>query len=89
MHQMNWPPQSTNLNPIEMVWDELDCRVNKKQPTRMPRVCKDVIKAKGGYFEESKKLNIFGFVYNFFHYFMIPYVLLYSVAVFTVMVVTP
>jgi hypothetical protein len=73
---MIWPPQSPYLNTIEMVWDELDCRVNEKQPTssqhmwellqdrwkaflmklveRMPRVCKAVIKAKGGYFEESK-----------------------------------
>jgi hypothetical protein len=29
---------------------------------RMPRVCKAVIKAKGGYFEESQILDIFGFV---------------------------
>ena len=27
---MTWPPQSPDLNPIEMVWDELDCRVKKK-----------------------------------------------------------
>jgi transposase len=27
-----WPPQSTDLNPIEMVWDELDRRVKEKQP---------------------------------------------------------
>ena len=31
LHQMTWPPQS--LNPIEMVWDELDHRVKEKQPT--------------------------------------------------------
>jgi hypothetical protein len=31
---MAWPPQSPNLNPIEMVWDELDCVVKEKQPTR-------------------------------------------------------
>ena len=33
MHQITWPPQSPNLNAIEMVWDELDRRVKKKQPT--------------------------------------------------------
>ena len=75
--QMTWPPQSPDLNPIEMVQDQLDRRVKAKQPTsaqhiwellqdcwktipgdyimklieRMPRVCKAVIKAKGGYFE--------------------------------------
>ena len=80
LHQMTWPPQSHNLNPIEMVWDELDRRVKERQPTsaqhlwellqdcwksipgddlmklveRMPRVCKAVIKAKGGHFEESQ-----------------------------------
>ena len=51
-----------------MVWDELECRVKEKKPTsaqnmcelqvklveRMPRVCKAVIKTKGGYFEESQ-----------------------------------
>jgi hypothetical protein len=31
LHQMAWPPRS--LNPIEMVWDELDRRVKEKQPT--------------------------------------------------------
>ena len=33
MHQMTWPPQSSDLNPIEMVWDELDRRVKEKQQT--------------------------------------------------------
>ena len=73
-HQMTWPPQSPDLNPMEMVWDEMDRRVKAKGPTsaqhlwellknywkstsgddlmklneRMPRVCKTVIKAKGG-----------------------------------------
>ncbi|XP_064844865.1 transmembrane protease serine 9-like isoform X1 [Oncorhynchus masou masou] len=32
-HQMTWPPQSPNLNQIEIVWDESDRKVNKKQPT--------------------------------------------------------
>ena len=75
LHQMTWPPQSPDLNPIEMVRDELDRRVKEKQPTsaqhmsellpvgkafqvklveRMPRVCKAVIKATRGYFEECK-----------------------------------
>jgi transposase len=33
LRQMTWPPQSSDLNPIEMVWDELDRRVKEKQPT--------------------------------------------------------
>jgi hypothetical protein len=32
LHQMTWPPQSPNLNPIEMVWDESDRKVTEKQP---------------------------------------------------------
>ena len=30
---MTWPPQSPDLNLIEMVQDELDHRVKEKQPT--------------------------------------------------------
>ena len=47
---------------------------------RMPRVCKAVIKAKGGYFEESQiyLLN------TFFSYYMIPYVLFHRFDVFAI-----
>uniref|UniRef100_A0AAZ3SUD3 Tc1-like transposase DDE domain-containing protein n=1 Tax=Oncorhynchus tshawytscha TaxID=74940 RepID=A0AAZ3SUD3_ONCTS len=33
LHQITWPPQSPDFNPIEIVWDELDRRVKEKQPT--------------------------------------------------------
>ena len=86
---MTKPRQSPDLNPIEMVWDELDCRKSSKQVLsicgnsfktvgkafqvklveRMPRVCRAVIKAKGGNFEESK---IYFDLVNTLGYFMIP-----------------
>ena len=30
--EMTWSPQSPDLNPIEMVWDEMDCRVKENKP---------------------------------------------------------
>lgn len=77
---MVWPAQSPDLNPIELLWDELDRKIRIKGPTskthlwqvlkeawseiqpetlekltnRMPRLCKAVIRAKGGFFEESR-----------------------------------
>uniref|UniRef100_A0AAZ3RVQ2 Uncharacterized protein n=1 Tax=Oncorhynchus tshawytscha TaxID=74940 RepID=A0AAZ3RVQ2_ONCTS len=33
LHQMTWPRKPPDLNPIQMVRDELDRRVKKKQPT--------------------------------------------------------
>lgn len=77
---MDWPAQSPDCNPIELLWDHLDMKIRETHITsakhlwtvlndswkmissetllklqeRMPRVCAAVIKAKGGYFEESK-----------------------------------
>ena len=55
---MTWPPQSPNLNPVEMVWDELGHRVKEKQSPSAQHLWelqgKAVIKTKGGYFEEYK-----------------------------------
>jgi hypothetical protein len=49
---------------------------------RMPRVCKAVIKAKGGNFEESQiPSDLFS---TFLGYYVIPYVLFHSFDVFTI-----
>ena len=46
---------------------------------RMQRLCKTVIKAKGGYFEEYLDLSK-----SFLGYYMIPYVLFHILDVFTI-----
>ena len=77
---MEWLAQFSDLNPIELLWEQLDRMVRKKCPssqsnlwevfqeawgeisldylnkltTRMPKVCKAVIAANGGFFDESK-----------------------------------
>ncbi|CDQ74154.1 unnamed protein product [Oncorhynchus mykiss] len=67
LRQMIWPPQSPDLNQIEMVWDDSDRRVKEKQPTsaqymwelhqdcwKSIPVCKAVIKVKGSYLKNLK-----------------------------------
>ena len=55
LHQMTWPPQSPDLNPFEMVWQELDRRVKEKQHTSAQhlmisssKIYRDMIPEKGG-----------------------------------------
>lgn len=76
---LEWPPQSPDINPIELLWDEVDRQVRKVAPTskadmwtalndawgniqiqtlrklveRLPKICKAIIKAKGGHFDEK------------------------------------
>jgi hypothetical protein len=77
---LDWPAQSPDLNPIELLWDEVQRRLDKEgKPTshddlmekikhvwanipasvldklvaRMPAICKAVIAAKGGSFDEK------------------------------------
>ena len=60
---MEWPAQSPDLNPIQLLLEQLDCMVSKKCPSshyhnklaaRMPKVCKAVIAANKEFFDESK-----------------------------------
>ena len=44
LHQMTWPPQSPDLNSIEMVWNKLDRRVKEKQPTSAVENSKNIEK---------------------------------------------
>lgn len=42
---MEWPPQSPDLNPIELLWDELDRRVRDLKPTSLPDLWKCLVQA--------------------------------------------
>jgi transposase len=76
---LEWPSQSPDLNPIELLWEEMDREIKKRKPSslaaleqiarevwqqiseetllkliyRLPNLCKAVIDAEGGYFDEK------------------------------------
>ena len=70
------------------VWGNIFKTVGKafqvKLVERTPTVCNAVIKAKGGYSEESKSKIYFDLDNTFFGYYMIPYVLFHSFDVYTI-----
>ena len=75
LHEMTWPPQSPDLNQIELVWDVSDRGISFKSVgkafqvklvKRMPRVCKAVIQEKGGYLKNLKCKIYFHFFNTFF-----------------------
>lgn len=35
---MDWPPQSPDLNPIELLWEEMDRQVRRHRPTSKPHL---------------------------------------------------
>ena len=42
---MTWPPQSPDLSPIELLWDEVDRQVQSKKPTsiaELTSIVKDI-----------------------------------------------
>ena len=45
------------LQALFQCWQEIPAETLKNLLKRMPHICQEVIKAKGGYFEESKKLG--------------------------------
>ena len=49
LHQMTWPLQLPDLHPIEMVWDELDCRVKESQ--QVLSICGNSFKTVGKPFQ--------------------------------------
>jgi hypothetical protein len=47
LHQMTWPLQSPDLNPIQMVWDELDRRMKEKSSQQVLSICGKSFKTVG------------------------------------------
>uniref|UniRef100_A0AAZ3SV69 cGMP-dependent protein kinase interacting domain-containing protein n=1 Tax=Oncorhynchus tshawytscha TaxID=74940 RepID=A0AAZ3SV69_ONCTS len=63
LHQMTWPPQSPDLNTIEMVWEELERRVKEKKPTsaqHMWELLQDCWKSIPGEHERVSRLDSSG-----------------------------
>ena len=61
MYQMTLPQQSPDLNPIEMVRDEMDRRVKEKQPKSAPHMweqLQDCIPGEAGW-ENAKSVQSF------------------------------
>jgi hypothetical protein len=48
LHQMTWPPQSPNLNPIATVWYELDRRVSAQHMWEVLQDCWKSIPGEAG-----------------------------------------
>ncbi|KAL6471998.1 hypothetical protein MHYP_G00206480 [Metynnis hypsauchen] len=61
LRQMTWPPQLSDLNPIEMVWGELDRREKAKGPTNVGFVSRAGLSTVGDVVKtlwENKRLKL-------------------------------
>ena len=51
---MEWPPQSPDISPIELLSEEVYRQVQAKKPSSAEHLYKAVIYARGGYFDKKK-----------------------------------
>lgn len=54
---MDWPPQSPDLNPIELLWDELDRLIRKKCPSSQEQLWR-ILEYEWNSLESYKLLNL-------------------------------